>query len=522
VRKLSNWALGGLLAFTLPAVANAAQIIHTNDILGELEPCGCRSNPLGGMTRMANLLKRISAKDPSLLVLDGGDLLFPTPTIPPLLADQSKLQVRYLLKALDMVHEDAVVPGEKDFALGWKTFESLSKETHIKFLAANLKKKNGGKAFEPYAIFDRKTADGKPIRIGVFGLVDETLTWPKELKASPAFASATAQVKALKAKKVDLIVALTHEGGDKDQELAQKVPGIDMIIGGHSQSFFQTPITVGSTTIYQSSFRNQYVGVIPVDQAHNKAHTDESGPSNDYKLIGLDAGYDSPTEAPSAMDDLIKEFKTSIAELNSRDEVLTQIEKGDTGHIAKYQTFARCAECHLKQFDFWRKTAHANALAPLMEKDQFLNKECLTCHTVGLGDPEGFSNVKTLAELKKGDDGSEPFDTASLATYLKSMREAPNLDTEVTVGSQKLPLRQSLNLLHHSWTPVQCEDCHMAGADHPFAAGYSKKVENTTCLKCHTPERAPEWYDQKPGQPATPDWKKIASKREMVTCPAGE
>src|SRR5262249_49529813 len=159
-------------------------------------------------------------------------------------------------------------------------------------------------------------------------------------------------------------------------ELAKKVPGIDLVIGGHTQSFFQTPVKAGPATIYQSSFRNQYVGVIQLPPQDSS-----------YKLIGLDAGYDSAVQAPGAMDDLVKEFKTSSAELNSRGEVFSRVNKGEPAHVAKYQTFARCAECHLKQFDFWRKTAHANALSPLMDKDQFLNKECLTCHTVGLGDP---------------------------------------------------------------------------------------------------------------------------------------
>ena len=53
-------ALAALL-FTagLPAGAAAppARIIHTNDILGEIEPCGCSINRLGGMARLERLIQ---------------------------------------------------------------------------------------------------------------------------------------------------------------------------------------------------------------------------------------------------------------------------------------------------------------------------------------------------------------------------------------------------------------------------------------------------------------------------------
>ena len=51
-----------------------------------------------------------------------------------------------------------------------------------------------------------------------------------------------------------------------------------------------------------------------------------------------------------------------------------------------------------------------------------------------------------------------------------------------------------------------------------MAGTYSKTVENHTCLSCHTPERAPEWYS-KDGKP---DLEKIQAKRALVSCPAGD
>lgn len=521
-----------LLSSAIGSSAYAVTLVHSNDVLGEIEPCGCRTNPLGGMARKQNYLKKITA--PNIIQVDGGDLLFQSDEIPEALRKQTLLQAQYLLKVLEMTGMDAVVPGEKEFAMGFRTFQDLAKKTQIHFLAANLATKSGKKPFESSLIVKRKEDNGKTVSVGLFGIVDPKLNWPKELKGQPSIAAAREQVKALKGK-VDYIVALTHEGEALDEVLAKAVPGIDIIIGGHSQSFLQVPVTVGSTHIYQSSFRNQYIGALPL----TKPLKDE-----DYKLTGMDAAYDSPADAQTSVDKIVAEFKTAIADLNSREETEMQQAVWKSSptdpHSLKFHTFPRCAECHLKQFDFWRKTKHAKAFATLFEAKQNQNKDCLQCHTVGMGDPGGFSFVTRIAELRNsshdssqaGNDASadadattQPSKSATLSpedlnAFLNSLRDAKSLDSKVKMsahGDEEVPLRQSLNMLGRSYTPVQCENCHQPGMDHPFSPGYTKTVARDTCLKCHTQERAPEWYNGK-----EPNWALIDKKRASITCPAGD
>lgn len=520
-RSSAHWlALGlGLWAATAPAqIARAATLVYSNDVLGEIEPCGCRNNPQGGMVRKANLLKRLG--DPStILQLDAGDLLFSTNLIPDALQAQSALQASYVLKAHDLLAHDAAVPGEKDFALGFERFEKLRKESEIRYLAANLVKKNGSQYLEPSRIFEKKQKDGKKLKIAVIGIVGESLDWPKELKTTSAIESAKEQVSKLR-KKADIVILLTHQGLEKDQALAAAVPGIDVIVGGHSQSFLQTPISVGSTRIYQSSFRNQYIGVQPLQPPPIDVES--------HQLLGLDPGYDDPAAAePSRMAALVSEFKKKVAELNVQEATLVQASTPSKSDGPKFQTFPQCAECHLKQFEFWRKTQHAKALVPLIEAKQAQNKECLSCHTLGLGDPEGFDLVTRLAERRKTEangilaEGTEPMPIDELDGYLRSVHQAKSLKDPVklTRNGPPQPLHRSLGGLGKVWTPVQCENCHQPGRDHPFGGAYSKAVQKESCLKCHTAERAPEWYT---GSQKQPDWAKIEKKRAMITCPSGD
>ena len=509
------------------STGHSATVVYSNDVLGELEPCGCRSNPLGGMVRKEGLLKQ--SADTSLLQLDAGDLLFGTDVIPGALVDQSRLQATYLIKALGIIGQDAVVPGEKDFALGVKTFQELIKSSKIKFLAANLKKKNGKKLLEAHAVFERKKADGSPIRIAVIGIVGKNLGYPKELKISDPVTETKNEIKSLR-KKADFLIVLSHQGLEADHDLAEKVPGIDLIIGAHSQSFLQKPLQVGKTWIYQSSFRNQYVGLIPIARPFT---------SEGHKLIGLDAKYE---QVPSKLAALVSEFKAKLAEMNTQEEVkrMTSTEANSKG-IQKFQTFPRCAECHLKQFDFWRKTSHANALDPLLPKNQLKNKECLSCHTLGLGDPDGYQTIGQIAEyrhlalpsprpspLLEEEEGSsdqqpvmmtEPLPLEEIAGYLKKVHESKDLSSKVVLhGDSPTSLRKSILGLGHSWAPVQCENCHQPGRDHPFQGSYAKKVEVQTCMKCHNAERAPEWYLPN----GTPDQAKIAAKMQLIRCPIGD
>lgn len=490
--------LGGILwVLVFIPFGHAATLVHTNDVLGDIEPCGCRTNPLGGMARKYHLLKKM--KDPLKLQLDTGDLLFPSERIPNYLKDQSILQAKYLLKSMDLTHHQAAVPGEKDFALGLKIFENLRKSSQVQFLAANLKRRDGKSFLNSHAIFTEKDPKThKVFRIGVVGLVGEKLQWPHDLKVSPGIPVAQKEVISLQGK-VDLLIFLTHQGLEEDRNLARRVSGIDLIVGGHSQAFLQNPEKVKKTWLVQSSFRNQYVGTWPLS-----SHLDSAR----YELVGLDTTYDSPVNAPSEIDDWVKEFKTRVAELNSEKE--TSLEMFETGKdVPKYQTFPKCLGCHLKQFDFWRNTLHAHALEPLFKKNQHQNKECLTCHTLGLGDPEGWGQVNAVAESYIGKDSvTRSISSEELRQTLADLSEG----TGATQQKKLLPLARS-------WAPVQCENCHQPGRDHPFSGEkYLKTVEIQTCLNCHNLERSPSWYTPE----KKPDRKVIEVKKSQVTCPAGE
>lgn len=348
-------SLTALLALALSTTAQAqkpdAWILHSNDILGELEPCGCRNNPQGGFAREWNWtaqFKSETAKDKPLWRVDTGDLLFNATDLPPLLKKQSEIQAASVLKAMNALHTVAYVPGEKDFALGTDKLLALIQKTSPKklpYLAANLKVRKTGKLLFAESVI-LKTPSGK--KVALFGVVGESLAWPKDLTASPALESARAQVKKLRAQ-ADWVIALTHQGLEADEKLASDVKGLDAVIGAHSQSFIQTPITHQKALVLQTAFRNQWVGVLPLTQPLR---------AEDYRLQGLDLAFETEATAkPTPIDILVKDAKAAIAATNASQEAGLKAD-GATPRASHFQTFPACAECHLTQFVFWSRTHH--------------------------------------------------------------------------------------------------------------------------------------------------------------------
>lgn len=500
--------------------AGAAVLVYSNDVMGELEPCGCRSNPMGGVVRRSVLVGRLEkshGKD-SVLQVDAGNFLFNTETIPELLKEQAEAQAGYLIDAHNLMGHDIVVPGPKDFALGVKAFQKLASRARFDFLAANLRRKDGKPLLRERRIFTLRKKDGSPLKVGVFGIAGEGLRYPAELKVASAVETAREQVKALRKDGAHYILAVTHQGYEADKKLADAVKGIDGIVGGHSQSFLQKPDRVNGTGIYQSSFRNQYIGTLNLESPFEKGS---------HELVGLDLDYEpkglAKDSVPVRLEKLVAEFKAAVAAVNTSESATLMAEShpqaGGDGET-KYQTFPRCAECHVPQFDFWRKTRHADALTPLVKSGQIRNKECLSCHTVGLGDKQGFSDILKMAELRDGDQVSH-LEPEPLAGLLSRIHQAKSMDEKIRLrpaDKTTHPMQDAISIMGTAWAPVQCENCHQPGGGHPFTDGYKKAVAASSCLQCHTRERAPQWWTSG----GKPDMKLIAAKMKLITCPNGD
>jgi len=275
----------------------ASTLIYSNDVLGEVEPCGCRVDPMGGIIRRSGLLKTLEAeKKGPFFQVDTGNFLFEMKDFPESLQQVRKIQAQALVEAHEKMGLEVTVPGDKDFALGLDTYLSLLGKSKIKVLAANLMQ-SGKPLFPGSMVLEKKDPDGKVVKIGVIGLVGEGIAYPAPLTVEPRLAAFTREKAALDGK-IDLLVVLSHSGMEADLELAKKLKGVALVIGAHSQGFTQDAVIDNEIPIVQSSYRGQYLGVIPVSTI--------SKPES-YRLIGLDSSYEK--KADPAMKKIVAKMK---------------------------------------------------------------------------------------------------------------------------------------------------------------------------------------------------------------------
>jgi 2',3'-cyclic-nucleotide 2'-phosphodiesterase (5'-nucleotidase family) len=262
--------------------AQATSIIYSNDVLGEVEPCGCRVDPMGGVIRRSGLLRVLETeKKGPFLQVDTGDFLFESKDFPEALVKSRKIQAETLIQAHEKMGLEVTIPGDKDFALGLDVYRSLFAHSKIKVLAANLLL-NGKPIFPGSAVFEKKSADGKVTRVGVIALVGEGVEFPAGLTVEPRLAAFTREQAALQGK-TDILIVLSHSGMEPDLELAKKINGVSLIVGGHTQSFTQEPVIENGIPIVQSSYRGQYLGVIPLETLAKP---------ESFTLTGLDSSYE--------------------------------------------------------------------------------------------------------------------------------------------------------------------------------------------------------------------------------------
>jgi hypothetical protein len=57
-----------------------------------------------------------------------------------------------------------------------------------------------------------------------------------------------------------------------------------------------------------------------------------------------------------------------------------------------------CRRCHLREFNSWRRTPHANAYETLPAENR-TNPDCVKCHVTGYGREGGFASIEATPDL---------------------------------------------------------------------------------------------------------------------------
>lgn len=252
-------------------------ILHTNDEHSALSPSPLvdyspeKSNPsLGGYARLAQAVKDIraakKAANEPVLLLSAGDYLGGSPYSWLGLTGKAPD-----LTIMNKIGYDAVIIGNHEYDYGpellaqyLRTAGYPEANEHTILLASNTLPP-AGHALNDLGI--QKTAVltlPNGLKVGLFGLIGidavNVAPYAEPVEFADQAETAKSMVAALEKEGVDIIIAICHSGEDEDIDLVRAVPGIDVIIGGHSHKLLEEPIIEGGTIIVQAGENLKYLG----------------------------------------------------------------------------------------------------------------------------------------------------------------------------------------------------------------------------------------------------------------------
>jgi len=250
-------------------------ILHTNDTHSTIEPFPSKHSKfpnMGGVSKRHTILQKIRSEEEHVLLLDAGDIFQGTPYF-------NTFNGEIEMKLMSLLEYDAATMGNHDFDIGLEGFLNAQQFANFPFLCANYDFSEtilSGKT-KAYHIFHKAG-----IKIGVFGLglaLKGLVPIDKygNTRYLDPISTANNIASELKSKSCDLVICLSHLGFEyenkninSDRKLAAETENIDLILGGHTHTFFDKPLVLKNSKnkdvlVNQVGWGGVYLGRIDID-----------------------------------------------------------------------------------------------------------------------------------------------------------------------------------------------------------------------------------------------------------------
>jgi 2',3'-cyclic-nucleotide 2'-phosphodiesterase (5'-nucleotidase family) len=233
-------------------------VFHTSDMHNKLN------------AELALRLHELKSAVPGSIMLDSGDAIWSgniywRPDGEP------------VLDLMNSVPYDALAMGNREFHFMGIGVDSKTSRAGFPILSANIRSTRANRSAR---ITSHIIVESSGVRIAIFGLSVPCVTEQMLVRRVSDYyfippIDAAADIVPMLRKDTDIVIALTHIGIKPDRVMAESVPGIDIILGGHTHALAEE--RVGRTWILHHGFYAHQVGRIDVD--FNSGHI--TGVSNE-------------------------------------------------------------------------------------------------------------------------------------------------------------------------------------------------------------------------------------------------
>lgn len=366
-----------LILFALPVRAVDIYLLHTNNTNGALENCLCPGKSYGSLEKRVHYIREWLNYHSNTILVDAGDFLSST---------SNTLKDSIAFRGYELMPYDVVALGDQEFFRGIPFLSELMNRSDLPFVASNLQQPQLPNLQSELII------ELEGISFGIFSVLDPSIFrfYPKSVSETVEilpFENVVTQQAAALQHKSDVVIMLSHLGIEKDRELAGSVEGLDIIVGGHTQTILQEPEKIRNTLIVQAGKDGYYVGELKLTFDDEKELQSYNG-----KLIPMDITL--PND--SVMVDMIVEYnRLKRQSLTRRVERILPV---PTEYLVA--PVEKCGSCHPKKLEHWLTTPHAASFATLEHEHKHKSPDCLACHTTGFGRDDGYLNYNITAGLK--------------------------------------------------------------------------------------------------------------------------
>ncbi|XP_039604001.1 5'-nucleotidase [Polypterus senegalus] len=342
------------LGLTREAACFELVLMHTNDVHARVEETSkdsgkCTSNACyGGVARRLTKIKEIRATERNVLLLDAGDQFQGTVWF-------NVYKGAEAAHFMNWMRYDAMAIGNHEFDNGIEGLVSpFLQQVKFPVLSANIIANetiasNISGYYLPYRIL---TVGSE--KVGIVGYTTKetptlsqsgpNLIFEDEIKAIQK------QVDKLQTLGVNKIIALGHSGFETDKQIAQKVKNIDVVIGGHTNTFLYTglppsnDVPVGSYPYMVTSDDGREV---PVVQAY------AFGKYLGFLRVNFDeqGNVRQATGNPILLNSSISEDKDLLDEVDKWKEKLKEFSSHVIGRTLVYLNGSHL-ECRFRECNF--------------------------------------------------------------------------------------------------------------------------------------------------------------------------
>ncbi|MGB3245334.1 MAG: bifunctional metallophosphatase/5'-nucleotidase [Sulfitobacter sp.] len=359
-RFLTSVAALGLTTGMAAADYNLT-ILHTNDFHARFEPiskydgpCSAEDNTagecFGGSARLTSAIADARSRTNNAILVDGGDQF------------QGTLFYTYYkgMLAAEMMNKmgyDAMTVGNHEFDDGPEVLKGFMDAVNFPVLMSN-----ADVSAEP--LLADKLAKSTIIerggeKLGLIGLTpqdtDELASPGDNITFSDPVAAVQGEVDKLTAEGVNKIIVLSHSGYNVDQKVAAETTGVDVIVGGHSNTLLSNtderaagpyPTMVGSTAIVQAYAYGKFLGELNVTFDDEGNVTEAAGePLIMDAAVTEDAGTVARiAEAAAPLEEIRSKVVTSIDEPLGGDRDVCRAMECSMGTLIADAMLARVAD----------------------------------------------------------------------------------------------------------------------------------------------------------------------------------